>query len=71
MFHFSSSSATLAGTGIVLALAVDPGAGKLYFSVYDGGKIEVANLDGSGRETFLSYAASSKGVEIALDLTEG
>ena len=68
---FSSSSVTIAGTGIVLGVAVDPGAGKFYFSVIDEGKIEVANLDGSGRETFISYAAHTAPAEIALDLAEG
>ena len=54
-----------------MGLAVDPGAGKLYFSIHHGGKIEVANLDGSGRETFISYAATSLPGAIAIDLTEG
>ena len=62
---------TITDVGHVLGLAVDPGAGKLYFSRYDDSKVEVANLNGSGRETFISHAAPSKAAGIALDLTEG
>ena len=57
--------------GYAPALAVDPGAGKLYFSIYHDGKIDVANLDGSGRETFVDHGTSSEAVGLALDLTDG
>ena len=62
---------TISDVGLVQGLAVDPGAGKLYFSMYHEGKIEVANLDGSGRETFISHGFSSQPIGIALDLTAG
>ena len=62
---------TITDVGLVQGLAVDPGAGKLYFSMYFEGKIEVANLNGSGRETFISHATSSEAIGIALDLTNG
>ena len=70
-FIFHSQLITIADVGLVLGLAVDPGAGKLYFSIYYEGKIEVVNLNGSGRQTFLSHAASSQAIGIALDLTDG
>ena len=52
-------------------IAVDPGAGKLYFSIFHDGKVEVANLNGSGRETFISHSDSSEAVGLALYLTDG
>ena len=70
-FIFHSQLITIADVGLVEGLAVDPGAGKLYFSIYHEGKIEVVNLNGSGRQTFLSHAASSVAIGIALDLTDG
>ena len=68
---FHRNIITITDVGIVLGLAVDPGAGKLYFSVYYEGKIEVANLNGRGKETLISHAASSSPMGIALDLTDG
>ena len=62
---------TLTDVGLVQGLAVYPGAGKLYFSIFHEGKVEVANLNGSGRETFISRSASSEAMGIALDLTDG
>ena len=57
--------------GLVHGLAVDPDAGKLYFSRHNEGTIEVANLNGSGRGTFIVQGAPSKTIGIALDLTNG
>ena len=62
---------TFTDVGLVEGLAVDPGAGKLYFSMFCEGKVEVVNLNGSGRETFISHAATSHTKGIALDLTAG
>ena len=62
---------TITDVGLVLGIAVDPDAGKLYFSRYDDSKVEVASLNGSGRQTFISYDAPSKAVGLALDLKDG
>ena len=62
---------TITDVGFVHGLAVDPGVGKLYFSTHHEGKIEVANLNGSGRETIVSHEASRIVIGVALDLTDG
>ncbi|KAI0222809.1 hypothetical protein LSAT2_025940, partial [Lamellibrachia satsuma] len=67
----SAQEDIVTGVGLVLGLAVDPGAGKVYISNYNGGKVEVANLDGTERKTFILHVSTSKPMGIALDLTNG
>ena len=71
MSFFNRQLITITDVGPVLGLAVDPGAGKLYISMLSKGKVEVANLNGTGRETFISLSAPSQPWGLTLDLTNG
>ena len=71
LYVIALTSIAIAGVRLVLGLAVDPGAGKVYISNYDGGRVEVANLDGTERKTFISHVSTSNPMGIALDLTNG
>ncbi len=48
----------------IVGLVVDPVANKLYFSLYYQDKIDVINVDGTGRKTLINTIGNPKRMDI-------